>query len=111
MYTLDRLYRPENEGDEWRVFQVLDMLKSLGVQVAWVDASIQVEGKFSGLSTYMESWKAGQERRDILRRTSEGRMKKMQSGKVYSRAASCYGYHFDPVTSTLLVRVNGGGIM
>jgi len=103
IYTLDRLYRPENDGDEWRVFQVLQQLQAIGVQVVWVDSSMPSDGPFSGLLTFLNTWKAGQERRDMLRRTSEGRLKKAQQGKVVSRAASCFGYRFDPSISTLVV--------
>ena len=34
--TLDRLYRPENDGDEWRVFELLQRFKDAGVDVVWV---------------------------------------------------------------------------
>ena len=30
IYTLDRLYRPENDGDEWRVFEVLQQFQDAG---------------------------------------------------------------------------------
>ena len=39
-YTLDRLYRPKEAGDEWRVFAVLDQLRQSGVTVEFVDPTI-----------------------------------------------------------------------
>ena len=47
IYTLDRLYRPENDDDEWRVFELLQRLQDAGVEVAWVDESIPAKGPLS----------------------------------------------------------------
>ena len=52
MYTLDRLYRPENEGDEWRVFEILQQFEDAGVEVAWVDPSIPTKGPLSAIFTF-----------------------------------------------------------
>ena len=59
IFTLDRLYRPENDGDEWRVFEVLERLRQAGIQVIWVDASptrtlieeqlVMLKKRFSGI--------------------------------------------------------------
>ena len=103
IYTLDRLYRPENDGDEWRVFEVLQQFQDAGVQVAWVDASIPTRGPLSSIFTFLDAWRAGRERRAILERTTRGRLEKARRGKVISRAAAPFGYRYDPVNSTLLI--------
>ncbi len=103
IYTLDRLYRPENDGDEWRVFEVLQQFQDVGVQVAWVDASMPARGPLSSIFTFLDAWRAGRERRAILERTTRGRLEKARRGKVISRTAAPYGYRYDPATSTLVI--------
>ncbi len=103
IYTLDRLYRPENDGDEWRVFEVLQQFQDVGVDVAWVDPSIPTRGPLAALFTLLDAWRAGRERRAILERTIRGRLEKARRGKVISRQAASYGYRFDPNTSTLFI--------
>ena len=51
-HTPDRLYRPANDGDEWRVFEVLDRLQTAGVEVAWVDATIPF-GRTTGVRLHV----------------------------------------------------------
>ena len=104
IYTLDRLYRPENDGDEWRVFEVLQQFQAAGVEVAWVDTSIPARGPLSSIFTFLDAWRAGRERRAIIERTSRGLLEKARRGKVISRAAAPYGYRFDPETSTLVLQ-------
>ena len=104
IYTLDRLYRPENDGDEWRVFEVLQQFQDAGVEVAWVDTSIPARGPLSSIFTFLDTWRAGRERRAIIERTSRGLLEKARRGKVISRAAAPYGYRFDPETSTLVLQ-------
>ena len=103
IYTLDRLYRPENDGDEWRVFEVLQQFQDAGVEVAWVDSSIPTHGPLSAVFTFLNAWRAGKERRAIVERTTRGRLEKARRGKVISRAAASYGHRFDPHSSTLMV--------
>ncbi|MDP6511231.1 MAG: hypothetical protein QGH23_08495, partial [Dehalococcoidia bacterium] len=55
IYTLDRLYRPENEGDEWRVFEVLQRFQDAGVEVAWVDPSIPARAPLSSIFTFLDA--------------------------------------------------------
>ena len=102
IYTLDRLYRPERDGDEWRVFEVLQEFNDAGVEVAWVDPSIPARGPLASIFTFLDSWRAGRERRVLIERTTRGRLEKARRGKVVSRAAAPFGYRFDPVTSTLV---------
>ena len=42
--NLDRLYRPENDGDEWKIFLVMERLEDAGVKVIWTDPSMPSEG-------------------------------------------------------------------
>ncbi|MDP6782775.1 MAG: hypothetical protein QGG56_04270 [Dehalococcoidia bacterium] len=52
---MDRLYRPENEGDEWRVFEVLQRFQDAGVEVAWVDPSIPARAPLSSIFTFLDA--------------------------------------------------------
>ena len=103
IYTLDRLYRPENEGDEWRVFEILQQFEDTGVEVAWVDPSIPNKGPLSAIFTFLDAWRAGRERRAMVERTTRGRLEKARRGKVISRAAASYGYTYEPESSTLII--------
>ena len=103
IYTLDRLYRPENDGDEWRVFEVLQAFTEAGVEVAWVDPSIPSSGPLASIFTFLDAWRAGRERRAIVERTSRGRLEKARRGKVISSSAAPYGYRYDSDTSSLIV--------
>jgi len=80
-YTMDRLFRPKNEGDEWRAFELMHRLRELGVEVEFVDPTIPSDGPMSGLIAYLRSWAAGQERRDIIERTGRGRADAAAEGK------------------------------
>ena len=102
IYTLDRLYRPEKDGDEWRVFEVLQQFQDAEVEVVWVDPSIPASGPLSAVFTFMDTWRAGRERRSIMERTTRGRLEKARRGKVISRHAAPFGYRYDPRTSTLV---------
>ena len=72
--NFDRLYRPEQEGDEWRIFEVLNRLGASGAEVVWTDPSVPSQGPMASLNTFMNSWRAGEDRRAILRRTRTGRL-------------------------------------
>lgn len=104
IHTLDRLYRPESDGDEWRVFEVLQVLEDAGVEVAWVDPSIPPSGPLSSIFTFLDAWRAGRERRAIVERMTRGRLEKARRGRVVSSASASYGYRFDAATSTLVVQ-------
>ena len=76
IYTLDRLYRPENDVDEWRVFEV-----------EWVDPSIPSSGPLASIFTFLDAWRAGGKRRAIFERTSRGRLEKPRGSTTGSRVA------------------------
>lgn len=104
IFTLDRLYRPENDGDEWRVFELLQQFNDAGVEVAWVDTSIPTQGPLASIFTFLDAWRAGRERRAMVERTTRGRLEKARRGFVVSRASAPFGYRFDPETSTLVIQ-------
>ena len=103
IHTLDRLYRPGNDGDEWRVFELLQHFQDAQVEVIWVDPSIPAHGPLSSVFTFLDTWRAGRERQAIVERTSRGLLEKARRGKVISRAAAPFGYRFEPKTSTLTI--------
>ena len=82
IHTLDRLYRPENDGDEWRVFELLNQLQTMGVEVAWVDTTIPSEGPLSSIFMFLDSWRSGRERRQMVEQSVRGKREKARRGKV-----------------------------
>ena len=104
--TLDRLYRPENDGDEWRVFELLQRFQDADVDVVWIDPSLPSGGPLSSVVTFLDAWRAGRERRSLIDRTTRGLMEKARRGKVISASAAPFGYRFDPSTSTLEIHEN-----
>ncbi|APV43887.1 Site-specific DNA recombinase [Dehalogenimonas formicexedens] len=101
-FTLDRLYRPDQPGDEWRVFEVLQRFQDQGVKVEWVDASISSrEGPFSGVMMYLDSWRAGEERRKIIERTVRGKKARASEGRMpQGTGKGIFGYDYDVITKT-----------
>ena len=98
IYTLDRLYRPENDGDEWRVFEVLQRFQDAGVEVAWVDPSIPAHGPLSSIFTFLDAWRAGRERRQIAERTMRGKKEAARQGRVptgFGKFPGPYGLRYD----------------
>ena len=85
IYTLDRLHRPRNEGDEWRTLQLLNRFKDMGVTVWFVDGAIPTSGPMASLIGIFQSWRAGAERRSIMERTARGRAAKLAQGKFLGR--------------------------
>ena len=82
VFTLDRLYRPKESGDEWRVFQAIDGLRQKGVSVEFVDASLPTSGPLAGVIGFLRSWMAGQERQAIIERTSRGKRARAAEGRI-----------------------------
>ena len=81
-HTPDRLYRPANDGDEWRVFEVLDRFQKAGVEVAWVDATIPSEGPLASVFMFLDSWRSGRERRQMVERSVRGIREKARRGRL-----------------------------
>ena len=99
--NLDRLYRPEHEGDEWRIFEVLNRLESAGAEVVSTDSSVHSTGPMASIFTFMNSWKSGKERRAILRRTRTGRLAIARKGGLLG-GFTPYGYRYVPKTPNSL---------
>ncbi|MFC1943298.1 recombinase family protein [Chloroflexota bacterium] len=101
-FTLDRLYRPDQPGDEWRVFEVLQRFQDNGVKVEWVDHALSMrEGPFSGLMMFLDSWRAGEERRKIVERTIRGKRARASQGRIpQGTGKGIFGYYYDIKTKT-----------
>jgi len=98
-YTLDRVYRPKEAGDEWRVFAVLDQLRQSGVSVEFVDPTIPTSGTFASVINFLRAWQAGEERRAILDRSMRGKRAKAANGSIpQGTGKGIYGYLYDPRT-------------
>ena len=50
--SLDRWYRPKNEGDEWRAFEMIDRFKNLCVEVVFVDPTTPSTGPMAYMKTH-----------------------------------------------------------
>lgn len=99
IFTLDRLYRPENPGDEWRVFEVLQRLQDHEITVEWVNTSISKDNPFSGVMMFLDSWRAGEERRQIIERTMRGKKARLAEGKLpQGTGVGMYGYSWNKET-------------
>ena len=105
VYTLDRLYRPENPGDEWRVFELLQRIKDAGVVVEFVDSAFSnKDNPFSGFMMFLDSWRAGEERRKIIERTVRGKRAKAEQGRIpQGTGIGIFGYFYNPQTKTRTV--------
>ena len=99
--SLDRLYRPEHEGEEWRIFEVLNRFETYGVEVISTDSSIPSQGPMAGLITYMNTWKSGEERRTTRLRTRTGRLAVARRGGLLG-GYTALGYMYIPKTPTSL---------
>ena len=93
--NLDRLYRPENDGDEWQIFLVMHRLENAGAKVIWTDPSVPSEEPLASLFTFLDSWRSGKERRAILERTRRGRLATARKGGLLGGFVP-YGYEYVP---------------
>ena len=101
IYTLDRLYRPENEGDEWHIFEILQQFEDAGVEVVWVDPTVPSKGPMTAIFTFLDSWRSGQERRAIRERTRSRRLAIANKGGLLG-GFTPYGYEYVPKTANSL---------
>ncbi|MFQ6029159.1 MAG: recombinase family protein, partial [Dehalococcoidia bacterium] len=95
MLNSDRLYRPEEEGDEWRIFPVLQRFEESGVELIWTDPSAPKHGPMASFLTFVSAWKSGDERRTILRRTRTGRLATARKGGLLGGYVP-HGYDYVP---------------
>ncbi len=101
----DRLYRPEDEGDEWRIFPILQRFMDAGVEVVWTDPAMPSQGPMAAVFTFMNSWKSGDERRTTLRRTRTGRLAIARKGGLLGGFVP-YGYDYVPKTNGSFAHLN-----
>jgi site-specific DNA recombinase len=102
--NLDRLYRPENDGDEWKIFLVKERLENAGVEVVWTDPSMPSEGPLASVFTFLDSWRSGKERRAILDRTRRGRLATARKGGLLGGFVPL-GYTYIPRTANSLANL------
>ncbi len=81
-YTLDRLYRPKEPGDEWKIFSYMDALRQHGVTVLFVDTSVPTAGPFASVMQFLRSFSAGQERAAFIERTARGKRRRASEGRM-----------------------------
>jgi len=93
-YTMDRLVRPPEDGDEWDTPVLIRSLSRLNKQIHLVNRG-QLKTDFASLLIAMlDAKSAGDERRKIIERTSRGRFDKAKDGKVVCAGRPPYGYKF-----------------
>jgi site-specific DNA recombinase len=92
VYTMDRLVRPPEEGDEWDTPVLIRSLAKLGKEIHTTDDG-QLKTDFASLLIAMLRAKsAGDERRKIIERCSRGRNTKAKENKVVGGGLTPYGY-------------------
>jgi len=93
-YRIDRIVRPPEEGDEWDMPLLIRGLAKLNKEIHTVNRG-QLKTDFASLLIAMlDARKAGEERRDIVERTTRGKTRKAQSGKVVGGGPVRYGYTY-----------------
>ncbi|MBI3741037.1 MAG: recombinase family protein [Chloroflexi bacterium] len=93
-YTVDRLVRPPEEGDEWDFPVLIRGLARLSKEIHTCEVG-KLKTDFASLLMAMLGAKgAGDERRKIIERTRRGRMTKAKGGKVVGGRCSLFGYRF-----------------
>ncbi len=93
-YTIDRLVRPPEEGDEVLLLSLVHSLNKTGKQIHTADRG-QLKMDFVSLMTVMlEANRVGEERRKVVERTARGRNVKAQIGRVVGSNRPPYGYRF-----------------
>jgi DNA invertase Pin-like site-specific DNA recombinase len=94
VYTMDRLVRPPEDGDEWDTPVLIRSLARLNKEIHTVNRG-QLKTDFASLLIAMlDAKSAGDERRKIIERTSRGKMAKAREGKVVGCGRPPYGYDF-----------------
>ena len=94
VYTMDRLVRPPEDGDEWDTPVLIRSLARLNKEIHTVNRG-QLKTDFASLLIAMlDAKSAGDERRKIIERTARGRNSKAKSGKVVGVGKPPYGYTY-----------------
>ncbi len=93
-YAMDRIARPDEDGDEWDMPLLIRGLAKLGKDLHTVERG-QLKTDFASLLLAMLDAKgAGEERRKIIERTSRGRNGKAKAGRVVGSGYAPFGYKF-----------------
>ncbi len=94
VYTMDRLVRPPEDGDEWDTPVLIRGLAKLGKKIHTVNRGELKTDFASLLIAMLDAKSAGDERRKIIERTSRGRYTKARNGKVVAAGSPPFGYKF-----------------
>lgn len=93
-YRFDRIARPPEEGDEWDIPPLIRGLAKIGKEIHTVNRG-RIGTSFADLLLAMLDAKtAGDERRQIVERTTRGRRAKARAGKVVGNGPRLFGYDF-----------------
>ena len=93
-YSMDRIARPPEEGDEWDMPNLIRGLAKLGKELHTVNRGPLKTDFASLLIAMMDARSAGEERRKITERTNRGKNAKAQNGRVVGNGHPPYGYRF-----------------
>ena len=91
--TFDRLYRPENEGDEWKALELMAFFNENGVKVEFVDGSVPNDPRYAAVASIFAGMNSGDYRRKMLEATQLGRNARKAEGRFLSRPP--FGYSRD----------------
>ena len=90
-YSMDRIVRPPEDGDEWDMPILIRGLAKLGKEIHTVSRG-KLNTNFADLLiALLDARKAGEERRDIRERSIRGKRAKAKAGRVIGVRAP-YGY-------------------
>jgi site-specific DNA recombinase len=105
-YTIDRLVRPPEDGDEWDLPILIRGLAKLNKELHTVDRGKR-DTSFAGLLIAMlDAKSAGDERRKIIERTARGRNAKAQNGIPPCTGFAPYGYRYTKSDASLKANDN-----
>jgi site-specific DNA recombinase len=94
VFSVDRLVRPPNDGDEWDMPILIRGLAKLGKAIHTCNRGKLGTNFAELLIAMLDARTAGDERRQIIERTMRGRNGKARSGKVVGGGRTPYGYTF-----------------
>lgn len=92
-HSYDRLYRPENQGDEWKALELKAFFRENGVEIEFVDGSVPTDGPYAAVASILAGVSAGDYRRNMIAATQLGRNARKAEGKFLGRPP--FGYSKD----------------
>lgn len=93
-YRIDRVVRPPEDGDEWDMPILIRGLAKLGKELHTCNRGKLQTDFASLLIAMLDARKAGEERRDIIERSTRGRNRKAREGLVVGSGRPPYGYTY-----------------